>query len=348
MTNFNPFSMSTMLNSLPHIEQEPTDRAVPTLPRGINLFPQSPETTLSQRMFNIMTNYNEEQADTAWFNNMVRTLNRIELQRMASSLTSNSDYFFAIAKNKNGSKRLQRLLGRSDEVDGFFAVAIMRRFLHVITDKHASRVAVKGLRVFDEEKKELLYEHVLLYALDIARDEHGCVALNEIITDLDNLNYRDQLFDIVAVNALLLSNDAYGNFVVQHVLSLHDLRCAYNIAVNLRGHCVDLSFKKYGSYVVEKLLKTEKSMAVVVEELLGCEGNRLMRLARSEFGNFVMYKALRSMNEEPIWFDMFCRLVKKLAPFLGFLFACPRSKNIARLLETVLYSLDIFWSLVFG
>ncbi|CAN6806794.1 unnamed protein product [Brassica oleracea] len=153
---------------------------------------------------------------------------------MASLLTSDSDYFMEVVSNKYGSRRVQKLLG------------------------YASYVATRAVVVFDQVKKHVMYKHVLHYALDIARYQHGCVALNEVIIDADDPLYRNRLLDVVARNALFLSNDPWGNFVVQHMLKLYDLPCTHNMAVSLRGHCVDLSFKKYGSYIVEKPLEAEE------------------------------------------------------------------------------------------
>ncbi|CAL9222317.1 unnamed protein product [Arabidopsis halleri] len=45
---------------------------------------------------------------------------------MASLLTSDSDYFTTIVTNKYGSKRVQKLLGKSDDVDALFCAAILR------------------------------------------------------------------------------------------------------------------------------------------------------------------------------------------------------------------------------
>ncbi|CAN8277977.1 unnamed protein product [Cochlearia groenlandica] len=186
-----------------------------------------------------------------------------------------------------------------------------------MTDKNASRLAVRGLQVFDDEKKDYMHKRILIDALRLARDQHGHVALIDIITDLDSLYYKDKLFDLIAVNALLLSNDDYGNFVVQHVLGLNDSCCTHNIAVNLRGHCVELSFEKYGSHVVEKLLKTEEwvTVDVVARELLGCRRDRMMSLARSDYGNLVLCETLRIMQDDIYWYEFWC-LVNKLMSFL--------------------------------
>ncbi|KAL0647091.1 hypothetical protein Bca4012_045382 [Brassica carinata] len=231
------------------------------------------------------------------------------------------------------SRRVQKLLGISDDMDAFFCAAILCRFFHIITDKYASYVAIRAMLVFDQ-KKYVMYEHLLHHALDIARNQYGCIALNEVITDADDPFYRNLLLDLVARNSLCLSNDPSGNFAVQHVLTLYDLRCTHNVAVSLRGHCIDLSFKKYGSYIVEKLLDTEESMDVVVTELLECEGGRLMRLARNEFGSFVVVKALR-VTREINRVDLFRGLVQKLMPFRQLLLRSHGS-NIANMLESTI------------
>ncbi|KAL0709949.1 hypothetical protein Bca4012_016927 [Brassica carinata] len=162
-----------------------------------------------------------------------------------------------------------------------------------MTDKYASYVANQAMVVFDQVKKHAMYEQALHYALDIA-----------VIADVDDPFYKNRLLDVVTYNALFLSSDFSGNFVVQHVLSMCDLRCKHNVAVSLRGHCVDLSLKKYGSYIVEKLVEDEVSMVVVLMELMECDGDRLMRLACSESGSFVVSRA-PEVTQETNMVDLF-------------------------------------------
>ncbi|KAJ0266678.1 putative pumilio 19 [Hirschfeldia incana] len=325
MSDNSSFSMSTMSDALQHIPiSKGISRSFPPpgfAPRAIVA------DTRSNSLFNVMTSGE----GLAQFKEIISKSDRKELRMMASLLTSDSDYFMEVVGNVYGSRRVQKLLGISDDVDAFFYAAILRRFYHIMTDKYASYVVIRAMLVFDQKKMYVMYEHLLHHALDIARNQYGCIALNEIITDADDPFYRNLLLDVVARNALCLSNDPSGNFVVQHVLRLYDLRCTHNVGVSLRGHCVDLSFKKYGSYIVEKLLDTEESMAVVVTELLECEGDRLMRLARNEFGSFVVVKALRLaqvMNRV----DLFSGLVQKLMPFRHLL-RRSHGSNIANILE---------------
>ncbi|XP_010485252.1 PREDICTED: pumilio homolog 18-like [Camelina sativa] len=316
------FSMSTLFDALPY-------------PNGISgsvpppeFAPRASATHLHAAMFDLMTCCE----GLASFKEMIASFDKTQLQRMASLLTSDSDYFMAIVTNKHGSRRVQKLLGKSDDVDALFCAAILRRFLPITTDKYASYVTIRAMVVFDEDKKKAMYEQILYYALDLARDQHGCIALNDIITDADDPYYKDQILDLVAYNALCLSNDASGNFVVQRVLALKDLRTMHNIAVSLCGHCIDLAFKKYGSYIVEKLLEADESMVVVVVELLESDGDRLMRLARNEYGNFVVCNALESTKKSSI--DLFWCLVQKLMPFIHLL-RRSHGSNIANILESL-------------
>ncbi|XP_010455978.1 PREDICTED: pumilio homolog 18-like [Camelina sativa] len=317
------FSMSTLFDALPN----PNGISGSVPPPGFA--PRASATHLHAAMFNLMTCCDGMSS----FKEMIASFDKTELQRMASLLTSDSDYFMAIVTNKHGSRRVQKLLGKSDDVDALFCDVILRRFLHITTDKYASYVTIRAMAVFDDkEMKKAMYEQILYYALYLARDQHGCIALNDIITDADDPYYKDQILDLVAYNALCLSNDASGNFVVQRVLALKDLRTMHNIAVSLRGHCFELSFKKYGSYIVEKLLEAESSMVVVVVELLECDGDRLMRLARNEYGNFVVCNALKSTKMSRI--DLFWCLVQKLMPFIHLL-RRSHGSNIANILESV-------------
>ncbi|KAL1212904.1 Pumilio-like protein 18 [Cardamine amara subsp. amara] len=322
------FSMSTMVNALPPL------RLAPKYPKGISDSMPPPGFTPRASEYTDLFNIMISDELVPLFKKIISLLDRTALRKMASVLTSDSDYFMEIASNKNGSRRFQKLLGISDDVDTLFFAAILRRFLHIMTHKYASHVAIRAMVVFDEEKKKVMYDHILHHLLDLACDRHGCIALNEIITDSDDLYYRAQMLDFVAYHALCLSNDPSGNFVVQHVLKLYDLRCTLNVAVSLRGHCVDLSFKKYGSYIVENLMETEESMVVVVVELLECNRDRLMRLARNEFGNFVVAKALKFTNEMSR-IDLFWGLVEKLMPFLPFL-RKSHGSNIANILDALI------------
>ncbi|CAF2334903.1 BnaA10g12580D [Brassica napus] len=296
--------------------------------RSAALTHEETETCL-QSLTDVMTS--SEDDDDALFQEVISNLDGSELQRMASLLTSNNDhYFLEIARNKNGSIRLHKLLGQSDDADTFFVASLLRHFLHVMTDRHAAYLATQGMRVFSHEKKMAMRDQILQHAVHLARDQYGCNALNAIISGVVFDYCRNDLHDVVAFNAPLLSSDAYGNHVVRHVLKQNNLRRTYDIAVRLRGHYVELSFTRYGSRVVEKLLEREETRPLVVAELLECGRDKLGRLATSVYGNFVVETSLKVTPE-----DLFRALVNKLKPFLPQLRRSTYGTNIAKILESI-------------
>ncbi|KAG2299761.1 hypothetical protein Bca52824_036233 [Brassica carinata] len=213
--------------------------------RSTTLTPQETEMYM-QSLTNVMTSSEDE--DDALFQEVISKLNGSHLQRMASLLTSNSDdrYFLEIERNKNGSIRLHKLLGKSDGADTFFLASILRHFLHVMTDKHAAYLATQGMRVFSHEKRMAMRDQLLYHAVPLACDRYGCVAFNAIISDVAFAYRRNDLHDVIASKACLLTYDAYGTYVVQRVLKQNNLHCTYNVAVSLRGHYVELSFAMGG------------------------------------------------------------------------------------------------------
>ena len=59
------------------------------------------------------------------FKDLISTFDQSQLQMMASLLTSDSDYFMEVVSNKYGSRRVQKLLGVSVDVDALFYDAIL-------------------------------------------------------------------------------------------------------------------------------------------------------------------------------------------------------------------------------
>ncbi|KAF2537431.1 hypothetical protein F2Q68_00022101 [Brassica cretica] len=297
--------------------------------RSTSLTPQETETCLGS-LANVMTS--SEDSDDALFQEVISKLNGSELQRMAALLTSYNDrYFLEIARNKNGSIRLQKLLGKSDDADVFFAASILRHFRHVMTEEHACHVGTQGMRVVTSfQKRREMRDQILHHAVHLACDRYGSVALDAIILDVAFLDFSTALLDVVASNALLLSKDAYGSLVVRHVIKHFGLHSTRNIGVSLRGHYVELSFTEGGRCIVERLLeKDRETEELVMEELLECEGEELVRLARSVHGHSVVETALKVTRV-----DLRRGLVNKLKPFLPLFRKSHHAHTIVEIMES--------------
>ncbi|CAA7025049.1 unnamed protein product, partial [Microthlaspi erraticum] len=101
----NTFSMSTMSDALQNIRfSRGISASIP--PPGF--YPRASDTRLNP-LFNLMTSGE----GVAHFKEMTSKLDRSQLHMMVSLLTSDSDYFMEVVRNKYGSRRVQKLLGIS-------------------------------------------------------------------------------------------------------------------------------------------------------------------------------------------------------------------------------------------
>jgi hypothetical protein len=103
---------------------------------------------------------------------------------------------------------------------------------------------------------------------------------------------RQRLVAEVAANALTLSQDPYGNYVVQYILDLKTAWSSTEVMARLEGNYAFLSMQKFSSNVVEKCLKlgVEEPRSRLVQELM--TSPHLGQLLQDQYANYVIQSAL--------------------------------------------------------
>ena len=137
---------------------------------------------------------------------------------------------------------------------------------------------------------------------------------------------RERLVDEIAANALSLSQDPFGNYVVQYVLELNLTAPSAKVMHRLRGECAHLSLQKFSSNVIEKCLKLggpalDGEREMIVREVM--ESPLLPRLLQDAFGNYVVQSSL-SVAKGPLHAE----LVEKIRPHLAAIKSSPYGKRI--------------------
>ncbi|KAL1196268.1 putative pumilio [Cardamine amara subsp. amara] len=159
----------------------------------------------------------------------------------------------------------------------------------------------------------MLYELTLNNAVELAKLENGCTAVNMVFEEIKG-KYRDLIFERVAENAKWLSFDPYGTYVVQNFLTLHNPNATKAIAERLGGNFFSLAMCKEGSYVVEKCLNSDFARLKVLEEFRGND-KEWVRMAKHKFGNYVAQCALNVMKERGM-IPLLREFLGKLRPHL--------------------------------
>jgi hypothetical protein len=220
-----------------------------------------------------------------------------------------------IALDPHGTRAVQKLLEvlKLPEHMKMVATAMKPSIIGLIKDVNGNHVVQRALHSFNFPNRQLLTEEVTGHCVEIATHRHGCCVLQRCM-DVASQQQRSELLQEIILNALLLVQDPFGNYVVQYVLRLGLPHANDAIAQKLNGHLSHLSTQKFSSNVVEQCLLqgSEPIQRALVVEL--CNIDTVRALIADQFGNYVIQRAL-GVAQEP----EFSRLVELIRPCMAHL-----------------------------
>lgn len=136
-------------------------------------------------------------------------------------------------------------------------------------------------------------------ALSLSTDQWGCCVAKKCIDRAEGITGR-KVVDAIAINTLVLVQDKFGNYVVQHLIlsgRAWDSR-AISIVDALRGHIFDLALQKESSNVLEKCLAhaSDADRNKIINEILNPKdilpSESIRKLLSHQYGNYVFQQAL--------------------------------------------------------
>jgi hypothetical protein len=154
-------------------------------------------------------------------------------------------------------------------------------------------------------------------ALTLGKDQWGCCVLKKCI-DRTEGDMRQKVTEAITQNTLLLVQDPFGNYVVQHLILFSHLKpnpYITPIVDALKGNIFELSQQKFSSNVLEKCLvnSTDKDRNKIINEILNppcCQPSEGVRvLLFHQFGNYVFQQALE-VSKDP-QFSLLIQLCKQ-------------------------------------
>jgi len=212
-----------------------------------------------------------------------------------------------------GTQSLQKILPLLEENQIDMLIdALKTHSLALIKHNKANYLIQYCLDKLTEKHNQWIYDAVCLNMAEISKDRVGCVIVKRCI---DHANDRQSttLLEKIAESSMLLVEDPFGNYVVQHVLAkypVHDK--SRSLIRSLLGHVTELCTQKFSSNVIEKCLKVadEDTKNMMLAELT--ETDILPQLLNDRFANFVIQTALDVAGTEER-----SALVKNILPHLG-------------------------------
>jgi len=194
-----------------------------------------------------------------------------------------------------------------DQIQTFVDV-IRPQVIQLAKDAKGNYLIQSFLKQFPPEKNQFIYDSIGDRVVEVATHKVGCTLMNRCI---DNANEGQvaRLIDRIAQSSLILVQDQFGNYVVQHLLTAAPTHNARLIR-SLLGHIPELSVQKFSSNVIEKCLQVAdpETYDMITSELT--EAN-LLELLQDRYANFVIQTALDVADE-----NQHARLVKMILPFI--------------------------------
>ena len=173
--------------------------------------------------------------------------------------------------------------------------ALKDYIIKLFYDPFGCHVIEKIISFIDEEYIAFIYSYISNNFIKLATNSNGICIIKKILTFTQKINLHKKIKLIVKENAFALIQHPYGNFVIQVIVEYWD---DYKEIVNLyKNNFFVLSLEKFASNVIERFIeKDEKILNDFIDEIIN--SNHIYELMKSNFGNYVIQKALKLSKNE--------------------------------------------------
>ncbi|ONK65044.1 uncharacterized protein A4U43_C07F32900 [Asparagus officinalis] len=249
-----------------------------------------------------------------------------EDQRMQiiDAITREKKTLLRISSSMHGTRVVQKVIKTLQTTEQMYMVVSSLKcgIISLMKDINGNHVAQHCLQYFSPEQNEFLFDAAISHCVEIATDRQGCCVLQKCV----QYSYGDQrtrLMSEISSFSLVLSQDPFGNYVVQYILDQKVLWVITAIMDQLEGNYGILSTQKHSSNVVEKCLKLaeEKYRAKIISELMNSP--QFLQILQDAYGNYVIQSALKLCRGA-----LYATLVEAIKPHVSALRNHPYGKKV--------------------
>ncbi|CCD24667.1 Puf4p NDAI_0D03530 [Naumovozyma dairenensis CBS 421] len=260
----------------------------------------------------------------------VSTEQRTELAKIASP------QFVEIALDPHGTRALQKLIECIDTDDEakIIVASLSGSIVQLSKDLNGNHVVQKCLQKLHPKDFQFIFDATCQNSVDIATHRHGCCVLQRCF-DHGTKEQCETLCDELLKHVDKLTLDPFGNYVVQYIITKETEKDKFDythkIVHLLKPKIAELSVHKFGSNVIEKLLRTPVATENMILELLNHKAD-IPNLLNDSYGNYVLQTALDISYEHNTY--LYNKLSSIVAPLLvGPIRNTPHGKRIMNILH---------------
>ncbi|OWB73593.1 RNA binding protein [[Candida] boidinii] len=213
-------------------------------------------------------------------------------------LTNVSVSIFEISKNQHGTRACQKLIDCLQTSTHFKLLqeSLSPYIVNLIQDLNGNHVIQKCIQKFQNSDLQFIIDSICGNMVQVSTHKHGCCVLQKCLTKSNHAQIN-QLGQEIIRNAIILTQDPFGNYVVQYLITLEIMELNKDLVTLMGPFIGELSVQKFSSNVVEKCLRIQFNVGndtsyvnPLYDSLL--LPNVLQTLIKDQFGNYVIQTAL--------------------------------------------------------
>ena len=211
-----------------------------------------------------------------------------------------SDNFIEISENISGTYVIQRLLDRINTFDQRFFVLklIENRELELAFNNNATYVLQKIIEKVPDTERIALNEIIInnTFFLSLNPD---CVFIVEKFIDTITIKPNQiRIQNIIYLHCLQLSNNPYGNYLIQYILKVwknQDIQNILNLIIENANYMVQ---QRYASNVIEKCFEIfdAKNRKRLIRSI--CLVGNILDVIKNQYGHYVLNKTIKYISED--------------------------------------------------
>jgi hypothetical protein len=214
---------------------------------------------------------------------------RLELLRVIGSTIVD------IACSRQGTRVVQTMIscsGSNKDEQELIGSYLADDMVKLMLDPHGSHVSIALIESFSSESLHGLLESVCQNVFKLAVNPHGLCVLKTCLTKCGHTRLISRIMEHVQT----LVNHRFGNYAIQHILTLKSKSFDSLLHAQFKGRYNWLSKQKFSSNVIEKCIECFDPL--LVRELISELMEEIPLLIEDSFANFVLQKALQCASEE--------------------------------------------------
>ncbi|RLM66228.1 hypothetical protein C2845_PM16G02660 [Panicum miliaceum] len=171
--------------------------------------------------------------------------------------------------------------------------------LKCIGDQNGNHVIQKCIECVPEDRIPFVIEPILSQILVLCTHQYGCRVIQRVLEHCHDPATQSAIMNEIVQQTFHLTDDKFGNYVVQHVLDHGKPEERSSIIQKLSGQVVILSKQKFASNVIEKCLAngTPEERDSVIGEIIS-SGQTFQELMKDQFGNYVVQRVLQTCDDK--------------------------------------------------